>query len=213
MGRKKRQCIIPDRSRPGSTTTACATDSLQGGAKNIKLPKEGIITGTWNVRTLYATVKTAELINELDRYRWNVIGLCEVRWTGFGEVTTNEGHKIWFSGDNSKHQHGVAFIVHRNTISSTIDCTPISSRLMSIRIAAQPHNITIIQVYAPTTDYDDVAIEEFYESIEMAIKKTPKKDIMMIQGDWNAKVGPDAFHDWAGTQWAVLDWAKQMTEG
>ena len=57
-------------------------------------------------------------------------------------------------------------------------------------------NITIIQVYAPTTDYSDEDIEEFYELIEDTISKTPKKDFLVILGDWNAKAGTDAHNIW-----------------
>ena len=64
---------------------------------------------------------------------------------GFGELTTTDGHKIWYSGDDTVHQHGVAFIVKKENVNAVIECTPISNRLISIRIAASPHNITIIQ--------------------------------------------------------------------
>jgi len=47
-----------------------------------------------------------------------------------------------------------------------------------MRIAAKPHNMTIIQVYAPTSDYDDEAIERFYKDLESIIKSTPKKDFL-----------------------------------
>ena len=56
-------------------------------------------------------------------------------------------------------------------------------------------NVTIIQVYAPTSDYDDNVIEEFYETIEDAISKKPKKDLHIVQGDWNAIVGSGK-HNW-----------------
>ena len=197
---------MPDRSRPGSTTTALPTASHQGGSekcatdeKTIKLPRENTYIGTWNVRTLYACGKTEELTHELTRYTWDILGLAEVRWTGFGEVTTDDGHKIWYSGDSSKHQHGVGFIVNKDRLNTVISCTPVSNRLIAMRISARPHNITIIQVYAPTQDYDDDAIEEFYAELEETIKKTPKKDLLIVLGDWNAKVGPDAYDQWAGT--------------
>ena len=70
---------------------------------------------------------------------------------------------------------------------------PISSRLISIYVSAKPHNITIIQVYAPTTDHDDEEeVKKFYEILESTIMEAPKKNICIIQVDWNAKVGPDA---------------------
>ncbi|XP_076454867.1 uncharacterized protein LOC143289703 [Babylonia areolata] len=107
--------------------------------------------------------------------------------------------KIWFSGEEKKHEYGVAFIVRKETAGSVISCTPVSSRLITIRISAKPHNLTIIQVYAPTTDHGDEETEEFYEQIDSIIATVPKKDMLIVQGDWNAKVGPDAYQNWAGT--------------
>ena len=66
-------------------------------------------------------------------------------------------------------------------------------------VSAKPQNITIIQVYAPTSDHEDQEVEEFYEKIESIIQKTPKKDLLIVQGDFNAKIGKDAYENWAGT--------------
>ena len=206
MKSKKQKDSIPDRSRPGLPTTALSTSPRSGSDKcatgvphSIKLARERTTIGTWNVRTLYACGKVKELTHELQHYRWDVIGLSEVRWTNFGEMRTDEGHKIWFSGDDTKHQHGVAFIVRKEILSSVISCTPSSSRLISIRIAAKPQNISIIQVYAPTSDYEDEEVEAFYEQLDRLLKGIPKKDVTVVMGDWNAKVGPDAYQHWAGT--------------
>ena len=95
--------------------------------------------------------------------------------------------------------NGVAFIVRKEISGCVISCTPISSRLISIRISAKPHNMSIIQVYAPTSDHEDEEVEEFYEQLDNIIAKVPKKDLLIIQGDWNAKVGTDAYQNWAGT--------------
>ena len=167
--------------------------------KTIKLQNQVTTIGTWNVRTLHACGKINELTHELERYRWDILGLAETRWTGLGETSTEEGHKMWFSGDEHKHQHGVAFLVRKEIVNCVLSCTPISGRVISIRISAKPHNLTIIQVYAPTSDHTDEEIEEFYELLDTAIAKAPKKDILFVQGDWNAKVGPDAYENWAGT--------------
>ena len=57
-------------------------------------------------------------------------------------------------------------------------------------------NITIVQVYAPTSDYDGNEIEEFYEQLRNVIDQTPKKDILVVQRDWNAKVDKDTCGNW-----------------
>ena len=80
-----------------------------------------------------------------------------------------------------------------------LGCTPISSRLITIRVSAKPMNVTIIQVYAPTSDHEDQEVEELYEQIKNTLKKVPKKDLIIIQGDSNAKIRPDAYEVWPGT--------------
>ncbi|GFS11485.1 craniofacial development protein 2 [Elysia marginata] len=206
MRQRKQTPSMPDRSRPGQTTTARPI-TVQGGRdkwttgteETLKLPSKAFVIGTWNVRTLYACGKTQELTHELKCNSWDVIGLSEVRWTGFGETTLVDGHKIWFWGEETTHQYGVAFLVRKEIANCIISATPISSRLISIRLATKPHNITAIQVYAPTSDHEDDEVEKFYEDLDNSIAKVPKKDILILQGDWNAKVGPDAFLQWAGT--------------
>ena len=61
------------------------------------------------------------------------------------------------------------------------------------------HNITVIQVYAPTSHHEDEKVEQFYEQLDSVIAKAPKKDILVVQCDWNAKVGRHAYQHWAGT--------------
>ena len=70
---------------------------------------------------------------------------------------------------------------------------------MTVCLKASPFNITIIQEYAPTTDYSDEDVEEFYDQLQEVLDEVPKKDIIVIQGDWNAKIGEDASRDWQGT--------------
>uniref|UniRef100_A0A2C9KNX4 Endonuclease/exonuclease/phosphatase domain-containing protein n=1 Tax=Biomphalaria glabrata TaxID=6526 RepID=A0A2C9KNX4_BIOGL len=74
-----------------------------------------------------------------------------------------------------------------------------SGRLISIRLKASPFNITIIQAYAPTSTYDDEVVEEFYDQLQEVVNMVPKKDILVVQGDWNAKVGSDSYQTWKGT--------------
>ena len=61
-----------------------------------------------------------------------------------------------------------------------------------------PFNIPIVRAYAPTSDYDDNEIEEFYDQLRNVFDQIPKKDILVVQGDWNAKVGRDACGNWQG---------------
>ena len=185
---------IQDRSRLGTTTAfpvghlggndKCATGAKLGG-------REDIIIATWNVRTLRAAGKVEERLHEVDRYKWSILGLCEMRWKKSGEIPTDGSHRMYFSGKEDKHEQGVGFLVHNDIVKSVIGCGPISSKLRAI-----PFNITIIQVYAPTSSYDDSEVDEFYQKLQSLVNQTPKQDILVVQGDWNAKVGEYAQEDW-----------------
>ena len=60
--------------------------------------------------------------------------------------------------------------------------------MISIHFQGKPFNI-VIQVYAPTSNTEETEVEEFYENLQDLLELTPKKDVLFIIGDWNAKVG------------------------
>ena len=103
---------------------------------------------------------------------------------------------VYCSGKEDKHEQGVGFLVHKDIVKSVIGRGSISSRLMTVRLRASPLNITIIQVCAPISSYDDSEADEFYRELQSLVDQTPKQDILVVQGDWNAKVGEDAQEDW-----------------
>ena len=87
---------------------------------------------------------------------------------------------------------GHIYLVHKDMVSAVLSCRPVSS---SIRLRAAPFSVTIIQVYAPTSGHDDNEVDNFYRQLQGIIDQTPKKDILVVQGDWNTKVGRDAQAD------------------
>ena len=111
-------------------------------------------------------------------------------------MSTDDVHKVYFSGEEARHEYGVGFLVHKDVVNAVLGCRPVSSRLISVRPRAAPFNITIIQVYAPTSGYDDSDVDHFYQQLLETIVQTPNKDILVVQVDWNAKVGKVAQADW-----------------
>ena len=83
-----------------------------------------------------------------------------MRWKNFGETTTEEGHKAFFRGKAEKHEHGVGFLVQKDIVNTVMGCRPVSCRLITIHLRAVRFNITIVQTYSPTSDYDDNEIEK-----------------------------------------------------
>ena len=86
-----------------------------------------------------------------------------MRWKNFGEMSTDDGHKVYFSGEEDRYEYGVGFLVHKDEVDAVLGCRPVSSRLISIRLRAAPFHITIIQVYAPISGHDDIEVDHFYQ--------------------------------------------------
>ena len=98
-----------------------------------------------------------------------------MRWKNFGETTTEEGHKVFFSGKEDKYEHGVGFLVHKDILNTVMGCRPDSSRLITIRSRAVLFIITVVQAYSPTSDYDYNEIERFYNQPLNVIDGTSRK--------------------------------------
>ena len=100
--------------------------------------RENISVGTWNVRTLRPAGKLEQLTHAMGRCHWNIMGLCEMRWKNFGEMSTDDGHKVYSIGEEDRHEYGVGFLVHKDIVSAVLGCRPVSSRLISICLRAAP---------------------------------------------------------------------------
>jgi exonuclease III len=133
--------------------------------------------------------KTQVLGKELERVGVDICGLSEVRWKEQGHFNTAEGHKIIYSGDKVQGQQGAAVWINKRVAWAIIGYEPISSRLLVVRFNAKPRCISLIQVYAPTSVSDETQVEQFYHELAAVVKKVPARDILVITGDFNAKVG------------------------
>ena len=70
--------------------------------------------------------------------------------------------------------------------------------MISVHFKGKPFNITVIRVYAPTSNAEEAEVEWFYEDLQDLLELTPKKDVLFIIGDWNAKVGRQETHEVTG---------------
>ena len=79
-------------------------------------------------------------------------------------------------------------MVNRRVRNAVLGCSLKNDRMISVRLQGKPCNITVIQVYAPTSNAEENEVEWFYEDLQDLLELTPKKDVLFIIGDWNAKV-------------------------
>ena len=80
-------------------------------------------------------------------------------------------------------------MVNKRVRNAILGCNLKNDRTFSVQFQGKPFNITIIQVYAPTSNAEEAEVERFYEDLQNLLELTPKKDVIFIIGDWSAKVG------------------------
>ena len=105
-----------------------------------------------------------------------------------GEFNSDD-HYIYYCGQESLRRNGVAIMVNKRVPNAVLRCNFKNNRMISVHLQGKPFNITVIQVYAPTSNSEEAEVEWFYEDLQDLLELTPKKDVFFIIGDWNAKVG------------------------
>ena len=105
-----------------------------------------------------------------------------------GEFNPDE-HYIYDCGQESLRRNGVAIIANKKVRNAVLECNPQNDRMISVCFQGEPFNITVIQPYALNSNAEEAEAKWFYEYLQDLLKLTPKKDVLFITGDWNAKVG------------------------
>ena len=125
---------------------------------------------------------------EMARVNVDVLGISELKWTGMGEFNSDD-HYIYYCGQESLRRNGVAIMVNKRVRNAVLGCNLKNNRMISVRFQGKPFSIMVIQVYIPTSNAEEAEIERFFEDLQDHLELTPKKDVLFIIGDWNAKVG------------------------
>ena len=125
---------------------------------------------------------------EMARVNVDTLGISELKWTGMGEFNSDD-HYIYYCGQESLRRNGVAIMVNKRVRNAVLGCNLKNGRMISVCVQGKPFNITIIQVDASTSNTEEAEVERFYEDLQDLLELTPKKAVLFIIGDWNAKVG------------------------
>ena len=118
----------------------------------------------------------------------DILEISELRWTGMHEFNPDD-HYIYYCGQESLRRNGVAIIVNKRIQNTVLGCHLKNDRVISVRFQGKPFNVMVIQVYALTSNAKEAEVEQFYEDLQDLLELTPKKDVLFIIGDWNAKAG------------------------
>ena len=118
----------------------------------------------------------------------DILGISKLKWTGMGEFNSDD-HYIYYRGQESLRRNGVAIVVNKRVQNAVLGCNLKNNRMISICLQGKPFNITVIQACAPTSNAEEAEVERFYEDLQDLLELTPKKDVLLIIGDGNAKIG------------------------
>ena len=121
------------------------------------------------------------------RVNVDILGISELKWTGMGEFNSDD-YYINQCEQESLRRNGVAIRVSKRVRNAVLGCNLKNERTISVHFQGKPFNITVIQVYAPTSNAKEAEVEWFYEDLQDLLELTPKKDVLFIIGDWNTKV-------------------------
>ena len=125
---------------------------------------------------------------EMVRINIDILGISELKWTGMGKFNSDD-HYIHYCGQKSHRRNGVALITNKRVQNAVLGCNIKNDRMILVCFQGEPFNITVIHVYTPTTNAKETEVDQFYEKLEGHLELTPKRDVLFITGDWNAKVG------------------------
>lgn len=187
---KKKRPLVPSSSGVAIQGSGQINDGAEG-AKN-----HWVRTGchwklkicTYNARSLSSDDRMLELEDELDRIKFDIIGVSETRRKGEGRLTlNNSGHHFYYKGGDTCHK-GVGFVVNRSLAGNVTSFTGVSDRVAQLTIKINnKYHLNVIQAYLPTSSHTDEEVEAVYEDIDNLIIN--KAQFNIIMGDFNAKVG------------------------
>ena len=119
---------------------------------------------------------------EVARVNIDILGISELKWMETGEFNSDD-HYIYYCGQESLKRNGVAIIVNERVQNAVLGCDLKNDRMISVHFQGKPFTITIIQVYAVTSNAEKAEVEWFYEDLQDLLELTPKKDVLFIIRD------------------------------
>ena len=105
----------------------------------------------------------------------NILGISKLKWTGMGEFNSDD-HYIYYCGQESLRKNGISHHSQQNSLKCSTWIQSQKRQNDLCHFQGKPFNITVIQVYAPTSNAKEAEVERFYEDLQDLLELTPKKD-------------------------------------
>ncbi|KAK3567386.1 hypothetical protein QTP86_019890, partial [Hemibagrus guttatus] len=198
--------FIPDRSRPGLTTTAIGAVDLQGaggnwatvgrrsrGGRRVHRQREkrkgksvGLRIGTLNVGTM--TGKGRELADVMERRKVDILCVQETRWKGSKARSIGAGFKLFYYGVDSK-RNGVGVVLKEEFVRNVLEVKRVSDRVMSLKLEFEGVMLNVVSGYAPQVGCELEEKERFWSELDEVMESIPTGERVVIGADFNGHVG------------------------
>ncbi|KAK3540839.1 hypothetical protein QTP86_002343 [Hemibagrus guttatus] len=198
--------FIPDRSRPGLTTTAIGAVDLQGaggnwatvgrrsrGGRRVHRQREkrkgksvGLRIGTLNVGTM--TGKGRELADVMERRKVDILCVQETRWKGSKARSIGAGFKLFYYGVDSK-RNGVGVVLKEEFLRNVLEVKRVSDRVMSLKLEIEGVMLNVVSGYAPQVGCELEEKERFWSELDEVMESIPTGERVVIGADFNGHVG------------------------
>ncbi|KAK3568621.1 hypothetical protein QTP86_010633 [Hemibagrus guttatus] len=198
--------FIPDRSRPGLTTTAIGAVDLQGaggnwatvgrrsrGGRRVRRQREkrkgksvGLRIGTLNVGTM--TGKGRELADVMERRKVDILCVQETRWKGSKARSIGAGFKLFYYGVDSK-RNGVGVVLKKEFVRNVLEMKRVSDRVMSLKLEIEGVMLNVVSGYAPQVGCELEEKERFWSELDEVMESIPTVERVVIGADFNGHVG------------------------
>ena len=132
---------------------------VTGDRSKVRCYKEQYQIGTWNVRSMNQD-KLKVVKQEMARVNINILGISKLKWTGMGEFNSDDRY-IYYCGQETLRRNGVAIMVNKRVRNAVRGCNLKNNRMISVHFQGKPFSITVIQVYAKTSNAEEAELEWF----------------------------------------------------
>ncbi|BHF71520.1 hypothetical protein SprV_0401457800 [Sparganum proliferum] len=196
---------MSDHSTTTHATASAGTDALRnpGPVMRANSMRAGLLNrgrtlgiGCWNVRTFLDPGTQSLTARSLHQYNVDVCCLSEVRLPDSGsreiKIPGVESHfTLYHSGPrDSSGRHGVAIALSQQADLALLAWETVNDRMAYVRLKGHFTNISIVTVYAPTSAAEQRDKEAFYSQLQALVERLPRRDLLIVVGDWNGRTGP-----------------------
>ena len=147
--------------------------------------------GAWNVLSLREDDHLSLLSSELQRWNIGMTALSAVQRPDSGESMADGYTYYWSGHSDGYHAQGVAVAVSNKLTPMIIEVTPVNEHIMKLRICHFLGVVSLVSVYAPTEASDLTVKDAFYATLESVVDQCPRRDTLLVLGDFNASSGTD----------------------